>query len=68
MKSHDNTAISCSLTTAEFHDREARVLAQFRSAVFEALTNRKTAYESLQVYEFLFPDKTRQYDVFGQTE
>ncbi|MGD0467992.1 MAG: hypothetical protein ABSA54_06435 [Terriglobales bacterium] len=28
----------------------------------------KTAYESFQVYEFLFPDKTRQYDVVGQTE
>jgi hypothetical protein len=32
------------------------------------VTNRKTAYESFQVYEFLFPDKTRQYDVVGQTE
>ena len=32
------------------------------------VTNRKTAYESLQVYEFLFPDKTRQYEVIGQTE
>jgi len=31
-------------------------------------TNRKTAYESFQVYEFLLPDKTRQYDVVGQTE
>jgi len=30
--------------------------------------NRKTAYESFQVYEFLFPDKTRQYEVVGQTE
>ena len=28
----------------------------------------KTAYDSFQVYEFLFPDKTRQYDVVGQTE
>jgi len=28
----------------------------------------KTEYESFQVYEFLFPDKTRQYDVVGQTE
>jgi hypothetical protein len=28
----------------------------------------KTPYESFQVYEFLFPDKTRQYDVVGQTE
>jgi hypothetical protein len=32
------------------------------------VTNHKTAYESFQVYEFLFPDKTRQYDVVGQTE
>ena len=32
------------------------------------VTNRKTAYESLQVYEFLFPDKTRQYEVVGQTD
>jgi hypothetical protein len=32
------------------------------------VTNRKSAYESLQVYEFLFPDKTRQYDIVGQTE
>jgi hypothetical protein len=32
------------------------------------VTNRKTSYESFQVYEFLFPDKTRQYDVVGQTE
>jgi hypothetical protein len=32
------------------------------------VTNRKAAYESFQVYEFLFPDKTRQYDVVGLTE
>jgi hypothetical protein len=32
------------------------------------VTNRKAAYESFQVYEFLLPDKTRQYDVVGQTE
>lgn len=31
-------------------------------------TNRNTEYESLQFYEFLFPDKTRQYKVVGQTE
>ena len=36
MKSLDNTAIACSLTTAEFHDHEAKLLAQFRSAVVEA--------------------------------
>jgi len=35
MKSLDNTPIACSLTTAELRDREARVLAQFRSAVIE---------------------------------
>jgi hypothetical protein len=27
-----------------------------------------TAYDSFQVYEFLFPDKTRQYVVVGQSE
>ena len=31
----DNTPIACSLTTVELHDREARLLAQFRSAVIE---------------------------------
>lgn len=36
MKSLDNTAIACSLTTAETHDREANLFAQFRSAVVEA--------------------------------
>lgn len=36
MKNLDNTAISCSLTTAEFRDREAKLLAQFRSGVVEA--------------------------------
>ena len=35
MKHLDNTPIACSLTTAELRDREARVLAQFRSAVIE---------------------------------
>lgn len=28
----------------------------------------QTAYDSFQVYEFLFPDKTRPYVVVGQTE
>jgi hypothetical protein len=29
----------------------------------------KTTYDSVQVYEFLFPDnKTRQFDLIGQTE
>ncbi|MGA8270369.1 MAG: hypothetical protein WB919_02345 [Candidatus Sulfotelmatobacter sp.] len=28
----------------------------------------QTGYESLQVYEFLLPDKTRRYQVVGQTE
>lgn len=31
----DNTPIACSLTTAEWRDREATLLAQFRSAVIE---------------------------------
>jgi hypothetical protein len=33
MKSLDNPPVACSLTTAEFRDREAKLLAQFRSAV-----------------------------------
>jgi len=36
MKSLDNTPIACSLTTAEFRDREAKLLARFRSAVVGA--------------------------------
>jgi hypothetical protein len=35
MKDTDNTAIACSLTTSEFHRREAELLAQFRSAIVE---------------------------------
>jgi len=31
----DNGPIACSLTTVELRDREARLLAQFRSAVIE---------------------------------
>ena len=36
MKSFDNTPIACSLTTPELRDREAKLLAQFRSAIVEA--------------------------------
>src|SRR5215469_18939366 len=36
MTNLDNKQIACSLTTAEFRDREAKLLAQFRSAVVEA--------------------------------
>lgn len=32
------------------------------------VTNNKSAYESLQIYELLLPDRTRQYKVVGQTE
>lgn len=35
MKSLDNRPIACSLTTAELRDREATLLAQFKSAVVE---------------------------------
>lgn len=35
MKGDDKIPIACSLTSAEFRDREARLLAQFRSAVIE---------------------------------
>jgi hypothetical protein len=31
----DNKPIACSLTTVEWRDREAKLLAQFRSAVIE---------------------------------
>jgi len=31
----DNAPIACSLTTVEWRDREATLLAQFRSAVIE---------------------------------
>jgi len=36
MKSPNDIPIACSLTTTELRDREARLLAQFRSAVVEA--------------------------------
>ena len=35
MKGFDTTPIACSLTTAELREREATLLAQFRSAVVE---------------------------------
>ena len=35
MKNLDHTPIACSLTTAELRDREATLLAQFKSAVVE---------------------------------
>ena len=35
MKTLDNVPIICSLTTAELRDRQAKLLAQFRSAVVE---------------------------------
>src|SRR5262250_260532 len=35
MKGFDSTPIVCSLTTAELREREATLLAQFRSAVVE---------------------------------
>jgi hypothetical protein len=36
MRDHfDNTPIACSLTTVGWRDREATLLAQFRSAVIE---------------------------------
>jgi len=36
MKGLNDIPIACSLTTTELRDREARLLAQFRSAVVEA--------------------------------
>ena len=49
MKNLDNTPIACSLTTAELRDREATLLAQFKSAVVET--------EELQDgYAFRLPD------------
>jgi len=35
VKDLDTTPIACSLTTAELRDREATLLAQFRSAIVE---------------------------------
>ena len=35
MKHFDNLPVACSLTTAELREREARLLAQFRSGVLE---------------------------------
>ena len=35
MKGHDQTPIACSLTTGELRNREATLLALFRSAVLE---------------------------------
>ena len=35
MKNLDNMPIACSLTTTEFRDREATLLAQFKSSVIE---------------------------------
>src|SRR5215470_4736105 len=35
MKSPDNLPAACSLTTAEFRDRQAMLFAQFRSAIAE---------------------------------
>lgn len=35
MKHLDNLPVACSLTTAELREREAKLLAQFRSAVVE---------------------------------
>ena len=32
------------------------------------IVNRTSAYESYQIYEFLLPDKTRQYELVGQAE
>jgi hypothetical protein len=49
MKNLDNTLIACSLTTGELRDREATLLAQFKSAVVET--------EELQDgYAFRLPD------------
>ena len=48
MKNPDDTPIACSLTTAEFRNREAKLLAQFRSGIVEA-------EELQQGYTFRFP-------------
>jgi hypothetical protein len=41
-------------------------LGDYRAKVVR--NDHPTAYDSSQVYEFLFPDKTRPYVVVGQTE
>jgi hypothetical protein len=59
MKSLDNTPIACSLTTAEFRDREATLLAQFKSAVVET--------EELQDgYAFSLPGDIESIELAGK--
>ena len=59
MKSLDNPAVACSLTTAELRDREAKLLAQFRSAVVEA--------EELQEgYSFRLPGEAKWITLVGE--
>jgi len=50
---------------SELHIGRLLTLGDYKAKL---VTNHKSAYESSQVYEFLFPDKTRPYDVVGQTE
>jgi hypothetical protein len=51
----DNTPIVCSLTTVELRDREATLLAQFRSAIIET--------EELQEgYAFRLPGDGRSHE------
>ena len=52
MKNPDKTSIACSLTRAEFHDRETKLLAQFRSAVLEV-------QELQEGYSFRLPSDGR---------
>jgi hypothetical protein len=53
MKDHrDNTAIACSLSVAELRGREAKLLAQFRSAAIEI-------EELEEGYAFRLPDDGR---------
>jgi hypothetical protein len=48
MKNLDNLRVACSLTTAELREREATLLAQFRSALLKT-------EELLEGYAFLIP-------------
>ena len=59
MKDLDNIPTACSLTTAEFRDREATLLAQFRSAVIET--------EELQDgYAFSLPGDSESIELAGK--
>ena len=56
MKNLDHTPIACSLTTAELREREATLLAQFKSAVVET-------EEVEDGYAFRLPDDSQSIQI-----